>query len=122
MDLQTLALFFLVTVAVGGVVWVFVYPILSGERKAEQRKETFARPDPAARANPNRNATRSPRAGGRDAEGSGSPPEEAEESADFGAHFPGRARPGRSGKFMHHQRGVSGLSSSSSRSSSPMSA
>jgi len=38
MDLQTMALFFLVTVAAGGVVWVFLYPMLSGERKAEQRK------------------------------------------------------------------------------------
>jgi hypothetical protein len=27
-------LFFLVAVAFGGVLWVFVYPILSGERKA----------------------------------------------------------------------------------------
>jgi tight adherence protein B len=61
MDLQTLALFFLVTVAVGGVVWVFIYPTLSGERKAEQRKDTFARPDPAARVNANRGATRSRR-------------------------------------------------------------
>jgi tight adherence protein B len=33
MPLQTLALFFLVTVAAGGVIWVFVYPLLSGERQ-----------------------------------------------------------------------------------------
>src|SRR5437867_2371815 len=50
MDMQTLALFFLVTVAAGGVVWVFVYPILSGERQAEKRKESFARSVPVARA------------------------------------------------------------------------
>ena len=31
--MQTLALFFLVAVAVGGVAWVFIYPILSGERR-----------------------------------------------------------------------------------------
>ena len=61
MDLQTLALFFLVTVAAGGVVWVFVYPILSGERKAEQRKETFARPEPVVRAAAARNSPRSRR-------------------------------------------------------------
>ena len=32
-------LFFLVAVAIGGVAWVFVYPILSGERQAEKRKD-----------------------------------------------------------------------------------
>ena len=37
--MDTLALFFLVSVAIGGVVWVFVYPILSGDRKAEKRQE-----------------------------------------------------------------------------------
>jgi tight adherence protein B len=47
--MQTLALFFLVTVAIGGVGWVFVYPILSGERRVEARKASVARTDPAAR-------------------------------------------------------------------------
>jgi tight adherence protein B len=61
MDTQTLALFFLVTVASGGVAWVFIYPILSGERKAEQRKESLARPEPAARASATRGAQRSRR-------------------------------------------------------------
>jgi tight adherence protein B len=41
--MQTIALFFLVSVAMGGVVWVFLYPTLSGEKKVEQRKETIAR-------------------------------------------------------------------------------
>jgi tight adherence protein B len=50
LDMQTLSLFFLVTVAAGGVVWVFVYPILSGEAKAEKRMESLARPEPAGRA------------------------------------------------------------------------
>ena len=36
MALQTLALFFLGTLAAGGVVWVFVYPLMSGERQAEK--------------------------------------------------------------------------------------
>ena len=45
-----LAIFFLATVAVGGVVYVFVYPILSGERKAEQRRANVAKSEPAARA------------------------------------------------------------------------
>ena len=49
LDIQTLSLFFLVTVAAGGVVWVFVYPILSGEAKAEKRMESVARPEPASR-------------------------------------------------------------------------
>jgi tight adherence protein B len=42
--MQQLAIFFLVAVAMGGVVWVFVYPSLSGETKVEKRKETLARP------------------------------------------------------------------------------
>jgi tight adherence protein B len=46
--MQTLALFFLATVAVGGVLWVFVYPIISGERKAEQRMASVAKAEPVA--------------------------------------------------------------------------
>jgi len=45
-----IALFFLVSVAIGGVVWVFVYPLLSGERKVEKRRETVTRSAPVARA------------------------------------------------------------------------
>jgi tight adherence protein B len=41
--MQTMALFFLVAVAIGGVAWVFLYPILSGEQHAERRKETVVR-------------------------------------------------------------------------------
>jgi tight adherence protein B len=47
MPLQTLAMFFLGTLAAGGVVWVFVYPLLSGERRADQRKASVARAQPA---------------------------------------------------------------------------
>ncbi len=47
--MQTIALFFLVTVAIGGVGWVFVYPIISGERRVEQRRESVARTAPARR-------------------------------------------------------------------------
>jgi tight adherence protein B len=50
MPLQTLAMFFLGTVAAGGVVWVFIYPLLSGERRVEQRKASVARSDPAGAA------------------------------------------------------------------------
>lgn len=49
MNLQVLAVSFLATVAVGGVAWVFLYPILSGERKAAKRMESVARAEPAAR-------------------------------------------------------------------------
>ncbi len=48
MKSQTIALFFLVAVAFGGVLWVFVYPIISGERKWERRRESVARAEPAA--------------------------------------------------------------------------
>jgi len=50
MPMQTLAMFFLVALAAGGIIWVFVYPILSGERKAEQRQESVTRSEPVARA------------------------------------------------------------------------
>ncbi len=49
MPLETLALAFFVTVAAGGVVWVFVYPLLSGERHAEKRVASVAKSDTAAR-------------------------------------------------------------------------
>jgi tight adherence protein B len=49
MPLQTLALFFLGTVAAGGLAWVFLYPLLSGERQAEQRQALVTRPDQLAR-------------------------------------------------------------------------
>src|SRR5262245_40187027 len=56
MPLQQIAIFFLVAVAMGGLVWVFVYPILSGEQKAEQRRMDVAQPETPAR----RAAARSP--------------------------------------------------------------
>jgi tight adherence protein B len=48
--MQPIAVFFLAAVAVGGIAWVFLYPLLSGERKAEQRMATVARTEPVARA------------------------------------------------------------------------
>ncbi len=47
--MDSLAVFFLAATAVGGLVYVFVYPILSGERKAEKRVASVARAEPAAR-------------------------------------------------------------------------
>lgn len=49
MTMQTLALAFLAAVAIGGVAWVFLYPVLSGERLAVQRREALARSEPSAR-------------------------------------------------------------------------
>lgn len=45
----TLPVFFLAAIAVGGVVYVFLYPIMSGERKTEQRLASVAKAEPAAR-------------------------------------------------------------------------
>jgi tight adherence protein B len=44
------ALFFLVAVAIGGVAYVFIYPILSGERNAERRVAAAARAEPITRS------------------------------------------------------------------------
>jgi tight adherence protein B len=46
---QILAVFFLVTVAIGGVAYVFLFPSLSGERKAEQRMQSVTKTEPLAR-------------------------------------------------------------------------
>jgi tight adherence protein B len=48
-NIQALALSFLAATALGGVAWVFIYPLLSGERKAENRRASVAKPEPAAR-------------------------------------------------------------------------
>jgi tight adherence protein B len=49
MNIQALALSFLAATALGGMAWVFIYPMLSGERKAENRRASVAKPEPAAR-------------------------------------------------------------------------
>jgi tight adherence protein B len=49
MKMQTLALAFLAATALGGIAWVFIYPFLSGEKKAESRRASVARSEPAAR-------------------------------------------------------------------------
>jgi tight adherence protein B len=48
MSMQHIALFFLAAAAVGGVAWVFLYPLLSGERQAEQRMQSVAKADRVA--------------------------------------------------------------------------
>ncbi len=49
MNIQALALAFLAATAIGGLAWVFLYPLLSGERKAENRRASVASPEPVAR-------------------------------------------------------------------------
>jgi tight adherence protein B len=49
MNTQAIALAFLAATAIGGVAWVFVYPVLSGEKKADNRRASIAKPEPAAR-------------------------------------------------------------------------
>ena len=48
MKMQTLALAFLAAAAIGGLAWVFLYPLLSGQNKAESRRASVAKPEPAA--------------------------------------------------------------------------
>ena len=48
--IQTVALFFLAAVAMGGVAWVFLYPILSGEQHVERRMANVARAGPVVRS------------------------------------------------------------------------
>ncbi|MBI3435077.1 MAG: type II secretion system F family protein [Proteobacteria bacterium] len=58
MNLQMIAVFFLVSAAVAGVAWVFLFPILSGERNAAQRRASVA---PTARRASARGSSKSRR-------------------------------------------------------------
>jgi tight adherence protein B len=49
MPMQMLAIAILAALAAGGVIWVFVYPIISGERHAERRQQSVTRSDPTPR-------------------------------------------------------------------------
>ena len=59
--MQPMAVFFLVALAIGGVAWVFIYPLLSGERHAERRKETVTKTGSVAAARTTRNQSKSRR-------------------------------------------------------------
>jgi tight adherence protein B len=48
MKMQTIALAFLAAAAIGGMAWVFIYPLLSGEKKAESRRASVAKAEPLA--------------------------------------------------------------------------
>ncbi len=58
MSIESIALFFFVSIAIGGVTWVFVYPLLSGERKAEKRVASVAKAEPVARVARNQRSRR----------------------------------------------------------------
>jgi tight adherence protein B len=49
MNVQTISLAFLATVAVGSIAYVFIYPLLSGEKQAENRRASVAKPEPTAK-------------------------------------------------------------------------
>jgi tight adherence protein B len=49
MHVQALALAFLAATAIGGLAWVFLYPTLSGQNKAESRRASIAKAAPVAR-------------------------------------------------------------------------
>ncbi|CAN5366936.1 type II secretion system F family protein [soil metagenome] len=49
MNIQALALAFLSAITVGGLAWVFIYPLLSGEKQAEKRRASFTSSDPGVR-------------------------------------------------------------------------
>jgi tight adherence protein B len=55
MKIQALALAFLASAAIGGLAWVFIYPLLSGEKKAESRRASVAKPEPTAKRQNERN-------------------------------------------------------------------
>src|SRR5882724_4759707 len=49
MKLSSLALVCLAALTVGGLAWVFIYPLLSGGRQGEKRRASLARVEPVAR-------------------------------------------------------------------------
>ena len=49
MELRALSIAFLTFTTVGGLAWVFIYPLLSGNQKAEQRRAFVGRAEPVAR-------------------------------------------------------------------------
>jgi len=59
--MQSLAVFSLVAFAIGGLAWVFLYPMLSGERAVERRQETVTKTGSAAVARMPRNVQKSRR-------------------------------------------------------------
>jgi tight adherence protein B len=59
--MQTFVIFFLVAASIGGAAWVFIYPILSGERQAERRMASVAQSEPVARTGARQRSTQKSR-------------------------------------------------------------
>ena len=55
--MNAFAVFFLVTLSIGGVAWVFIYPYMSGEKKTETRMASVSRATPMA-ARPTRQVSK----------------------------------------------------------------
>src|SRR5882672_4287018 len=55
MKLQTIAFAFLAAAAVGGLAWVFIYPLLSGERQGAKRRASLSSADPVVAHSGDRN-------------------------------------------------------------------
>src|ERR1700744_4551491 len=92
MKMQTLALAFLAATAIGGIAWVFLYPLLSGERKAEARRASIARSEPASVRQSRKNPPPPPRAGRRIAEGARGTAATRQQGAVERPHFAGWPR------------------------------
>ncbi len=58
MKLQTIAFAFLAASAVGGLAWVFIYPLLSGEREGAKRRASLSKTEPVARTSDRNQRTR----------------------------------------------------------------
>jgi len=58
LDQHALMMFILAATAIGGLAWVFVYPLLSGEKKAEARRATVAQAQPVQRQTRNQRSRR----------------------------------------------------------------
>lgn len=50
MKMQSIALAFLAATFVGGLAWVFIYPLLSGERQGTKRRASLSKAEPAVQA------------------------------------------------------------------------
>ncbi len=58
MKLQTIAFALLAASAVGGFAWVFIYPLLSGERESAKRRASFSKTEPVVRSSDRNQRTR----------------------------------------------------------------
>ncbi|WP_315837313.1 type II secretion system F family protein [Bradyrhizobium prioriisuperbiae] len=58
MKLQSLAFAFLAALFVGGLAWVFIYPLLSGERQSAKRRASLSKAEPVTRMGDRNQRTR----------------------------------------------------------------